>query len=51
MDRDATLLLSLAMFAIAALTVGICGWILWSRGRVARPSPPSNDHPPAAEES
>jgi hypothetical protein len=29
MDRDATLLLSLAMFAIAALTVGICGWIIW----------------------
>jgi hypothetical protein len=51
MDRDATLLLSLAMFAIAALAVGICGWIIWSRGRAPRTSPASNDHPPAAEES
>ena len=50
MDRDATLLLSLAMFAVAALTVGICGWIIWSRGRVPR-TPTSNDHPPVTEES
>jgi microcompartment protein CcmK/EutM len=50
MDRDATFLLSLATFAVAALAVGTCGWIIWSRGRAAR-SDPSNDHPPVAEES
>jgi hypothetical protein len=51
MDRDATFLLSLATFSVAALAVGTCGWIIWSRGRAPRTSPPSNDHPPVAEES
>jgi hypothetical protein len=52
MDRDATFLLSLAAFAIAACTVGVTGWVLWSRGRVPRPSPtPASDHPPVTEES
>jgi hypothetical protein len=51
MDRDATFLLSLATFAVAAITVGICGWVIWSRGRAPRTSPPATDHPPLAEES
>jgi hypothetical protein len=51
MDRDATFLLSLVTFAVAALTVGVCGWVIWSRGRAPRASQPSNDHPPLAEES
>ena len=33
MDRDATFLLSLVTFAVAAIAVGICGWLLWSRSR------------------
>ncbi|MDP9185441.1 MAG: hypothetical protein M3O29_07235 [Actinomycetota bacterium] len=51
MDRDATFLLSLATFAVAAFTVGICGWVIWSRGRAPRTSSPPKDHPPVAEES
>jgi hypothetical protein len=52
MDRDATFLLSLATFAVAASTVGISGWVIWSRGREPRTSPtPPSDHPPVAEES
>jgi hypothetical protein len=39
------------MFAIAALTVGICGWIIWSRSRAPRTSSTSNGHPRVAEES
>ncbi len=33
MDRDATFLLSLAMLAVAALTIGISGWVLFVRDR------------------
>jgi hypothetical protein len=33
MDRDATFLLSLVTFAVAAIAVGVCGWLLWSRSR------------------
>jgi hypothetical protein len=33
MDRDATFLLSLVTFAVAATAVGVCGWLLWSRSR------------------
>jgi hypothetical protein len=52
MDRDATFLLSLATFAVAALSVGVCGWVIWSRGRAPRTAaPPPSDHPPLAEES
>jgi len=47
MDRDATFLLSLVTFAVAAFTVGICGWIMWSRTRAAHVA----DHPVVAEES
>jgi hypothetical protein len=44
MDRDATFLLSLVTFAVAAFTVGICGWMIWSRGREQMaPEPPSAD--------
>jgi hypothetical protein len=44
MDRDATFLLSLVIFAVAAFTVGICGWIIWSRSREhAAPAHPSAD--------
>jgi hypothetical protein len=41
MDRDATFLLSLVTFAVAAFTVGICGWLLWSRTR----EPAASEHP------
>jgi len=51
MDRDATFLLSLATFAVAACIVGICGWVIWSRGRAPRAAAAPNDHPPVAEES
>jgi len=51
MDRDATFLLSLVTFAVAAFTVGICGWVIWSQGRAPRTSIPQSDHPPVAEES
>ena len=47
MDRDATFLLSLVTFAVAAFTVGICGWMIWSRGREQSAAP----HPSADEES
>ena len=52
MDRDATFLLSLVTFAVAAFSVGICGWILWSRSRAPQtPTRTSNDHPGVAEGS
>jgi hypothetical protein len=35
MERDAVLVFTLATYAVAAFTVGICGWILWSRARRA----------------
>jgi hypothetical protein len=47
MDRDATFLLSLVTFAVAAFTVGICGWMIWSRTR-DQAAPP---HRSADEES
>ena len=31
MDRDATFLLALILFAAAALAVGASGWVLWTR--------------------
>jgi hypothetical protein len=40
------ILLSLVTFAVAAFTVGICGWMLWSRSRA-----PHTEHPDVAEES
>jgi hypothetical protein len=42
MDRDATFLLSLVTFAVAACTVGVCGWLLWSR---TRPEAAPQRHP------
>jgi len=33
MDRDATFLLALILFAVAALAVGASGWVLWARDR------------------
>ena len=50
MDRDSAFLLSLVTFAVAAFTVGICGWIMWSRGRSAGATVTA-DHPDAPEES
>jgi hypothetical protein len=50
MDRDATFLLSLVTFAVAAFTVGICGWIMWSRSRDAG-APITAEHPDTPEES
>jgi hypothetical protein len=49
MDRDATFLLSLVAFAVAAFTVGACGWIMWTRDR--RAAVTTTDHPGDAEES
>jgi len=46
MDRDSAFLLSLVTFAVAAFTVGIVGWMLWTRSRI-----PHTDHPDVAEES
>ena len=52
MDRDATFLLSLVTFAVAACVVGICGWIVWSRSRPAGGAPtPTTEHPGVPEES
>jgi|SoimicmetaTmtHMA_FD_contig_51_276908_length_745_multi_2_in_0_out_0_2 hypothetical protein len=52
MDRDATFLLSLVTFAVAACAVGICGWIMWSRTRPAvDASTPTTEHPGVPEES
>ncbi len=47
MDRDATFLLSLVTFAVAAFTVGICGWLMWSRTRATA----APEHPAVEEES
>ena len=47
MDSDATFLLSLVTFAVAAFTVGICGWLLWSNTR----EPAAPEHPSVDEES
>jgi hypothetical protein len=46
MDRDSVFLFSLVTFAVAAFTVGICGWMVWSRSRASL-----TDHPDVAEES
>jgi hypothetical protein len=35
MDRDATFLLSLATLAVAALAIGVSGWVLFVRDRRA----------------
>jgi hypothetical protein len=35
MDRDATFLLSLVTLALAALAVGVSGWVLFVRDRRA----------------
>ncbi len=51
MDRDATFLLSLVTFAVAAFTVGICGWIMWSRSREPRTISAPTDHPVVSEKS
>jgi hypothetical protein len=47
MDRDALFLLSLVAVAIAAFTVGIAGWLIWSRTRAADTA----EHPAVTEES
>jgi hypothetical protein len=51
MDRDATFLLSLVTFAVAACAVGICGWIMWSRSRPASIPADVHEHPDVPEDS
>ena len=51
MDRDATFLLSLVTFAVAACAVGVCGWIMWSRTRPTSAAADTHEHPGVAEDS
>jgi hypothetical protein len=51
MDRDATFLLSLVTFAVAACAVGVSGWIVWSRSRRVVAPAETNEHPGVPEES
>jgi hypothetical protein len=51
MDRDATFLLSLVTFAVAACAVGVSGWIVRSRSRPVGAPAETNEHPGVPEES
>jgi hypothetical protein len=45
MDRDATFLFALILFAAAAFAVGASGWVLWIRDhRLAKASAASLEH-------
>ena len=47
MDRDATFLLSLVTLAVAAIAVGVSGWVLFLRDRratAAVTAPAADDH-------
>jgi hypothetical protein len=48
MDRDALFLLSLIALAVASVTVGVAGWMLWTRDHRAATTA---EHPVPAEES
>jgi hypothetical protein len=48
MDRDATFLLSLLMLAVAALAIGVSGWVLFVRDRHAAAA--AADHPSEPED-
>lgn len=50
MDRDATFLLALVLFAAAALAVGASGWVLWARDhRLAKAASAAAHHEVAEE--
>jgi hypothetical protein len=58
MDRDATFLLALGMFVVAATAVGVSGWVLFVRERrvaagvtTRAVDTTSEPHPEAREES
>lgn len=54
MDRDALFLLSLVSLAVASITVGVAGWVLWTRDHRAAAGKAVDapvDHPVRAEES
>jgi len=50
MDRDATFLLALILFAAAALAVGASGWVLWARDHRLAKAGSAAAHPEVAEE-
>ena len=54
MDRETLLLLALGMLIVAALAVGISGWVLVTRDRrlasASHAGPPVAAHPEAHEE-
>jgi hypothetical protein len=50
MDRDSLLLLALGSLVVAALTVGISGWVLVVRERRFAAAVPSGGHPETLEE-
>ena len=53
MDRDALFLLSLVALAVASITVGVAGWVLWTRDHRAagKAVDAPVDHPVRTEES
>jgi hypothetical protein len=50
MDRDALLLLALGSLVVAALTVGVSGWVLVVRERRLATGSPAGRHHGAPEE-
>jgi hypothetical protein len=54
MDRDATFLFALILFAAAALAVGASGWVLWIRdhrlAKAAAVAPDAAHHEVTEEE-
>jgi len=54
MDRDATFLFALILFAAAALAVGASGWLLWTRdhrlAKAASAAAAPREHEVAEEE-
>jgi hypothetical protein len=50
MDRDATFLLALTLFAAAALAVGASGWVLWARDHRLAKTARAAAHPEVAED-
>jgi hypothetical protein len=51
MDRDATFLFALILFAAAAIAVGSSGWVLWIRDhRLAKAGAVASHHEVTEEE-